>query len=97
MRVLNFLAVSDQPLRFDSETLKNTLLAYRIDGNPVVDLTRAADRQKMGELLGWADAPGAPDPASAPIEFAPSIRQRYKDKRIITDDNMGTEWSWAAR
>ena len=97
MRVLNFLAVSDQPLKFDGETLKNTLLAYRIDGNPVVDLTRAADRQKMGELLGWADAPGAPDPASAPIEFAPSIRQRYKDKRIITDDNMGTEWSWAAR
>ena len=28
----------------------------------------------------------------APIEYADSIRQRFKDKRIITDDNMGTEW-----
>jgi predicted membrane-bound spermidine synthase len=92
LRIVNFLAVSDQPLVFDKNALGRTLTAYRIDGKPVLDLTQAADRQRLSEFMAWADTPGGTDPAAAPIEYAPTIRQRHKDKRIITDDNMGTEW-----
>jgi len=92
LRVLNFLAVSDQPLKFDSRALQDALLAYRIDGQPVLNLNRIPDRQKMEELLGWANAIGSPDPRTAPIEFGPTLRQRLQGGRIITDDNMGTEW-----
>jgi hypothetical protein len=56
---------------------------------PPVD---AAGRRKLEEMLAWADSAGVPDAALAPLEYAPSIRLRNKDKRIITDDNMGTEW-----
>jgi spermidine synthase len=82
LRVSSFLAVSDTPLQFDKAALKETLLAYRIDGTPVLDPSRAADRRKLDEMLAWTD-----------IEYAPAIRQRNRDKRIVTDDNMGTEWS----
>jgi spermidine synthase len=92
LRVVNFLAVSDSPLTFDKAALKDALLAYRIDGTPVLDPSRDADRQKLDEMLGWADRFGVPDAASAPVEYAPGIRQRNRDKRIVTDDNMGTEW-----
>ncbi len=92
LRVSTFLAVSDQPLKFDKEALKDALVAYHIDGKPVLELSRATDRQKMDTVLGWADSIGAPDPAAAPVEYAPTIRLRCRNKRIITDDNMGTEW-----
>jgi hypothetical protein len=92
LRVLNFLAVSDQPLKFDSQSLHDALLAYRIDGQRVLDLSRTADREKMDELLSWAGTVGSQDPAAAPIEYASTLRQRLKGKRTITDDNMGTEW-----
>ena len=69
-------------MQFDKAALKETLLAYRIDGTPVLDPSRAADRRKLDEMLAWTD-----------IEYAPAIRQRNRDKRIVTDDNMGTEWS----
>ena len=92
LRVLNFLAVSDQPLKFDSQSLHDALLAYRIDGQRVLDLSRTADREKMDELLSWVGTVGSQDPAAAPIEYASTLRQRLKGKRTITDDNMGTEW-----
>ena len=92
MRVQNFLAVSDQPLGFDRDALRQILLAYRIDGKPVLHPDRAGDMAKMEEVLGWGDTVGKGDPAGAPIEYGPSIRQRNNGKRMITDDNMGTEW-----
>jgi spermidine synthase len=92
LRILNFLAVSDRPLVFDRDSLQNTLTSYRIEGKPVLDLSRDEDRGKLSEILAWPNRVGGVDPASAPIEYAPTIRQRCRDKLIITDDNMGTEW-----
>ena len=92
LRVVNFLAVSDQPLVFDRDALRKALEVYRIDGKPVLDLTQPAGQQRLTELMAWADTIGKPNPAAAPIEYADTIRQRHKDKRMITDDNMGTEW-----
>jgi spermidine synthase len=84
IRILNFLAVSDQPLQFDTQAFRDALLAWRIDGRPVLDPSRAEDRAKLEELLAL--------PGTNLIEYGPSIRARCRGKRIITDDNMGTEW-----
>jgi spermidine synthase len=85
LRVMNFLAVSDQPLHFDTQAFRDALLAWRIDGRPVLDPSRDEDRLKLEELLGW---PGTPA-----IEYGPAILRRTQGARVITDDNMGTEWS----
>jgi spermidine synthase len=93
LRVLNFLAVSDRPLAIDKETWRRTLVSYRIDGKPVFDLTRQADQKRLDEVLAMADSPVvSPAADSAAMEFAATIRERYRQMRIITDDNMGTEW-----
>jgi hypothetical protein len=48
---------------------------------------------RLDEVLATADSLNAPaDPASAAMEYGPTIRARCQNKRIITDDNMGTEW-----
>jgi spermidine synthase len=85
LRVATCIAVSDQPLQFDTQAFRDALLAWRIDGRPVVDTSRAEDRAKLEELLDW--------PSTSAIEYGHSILQRTKGARIITDDNMGTEWN----
>jgi spermidine synthase len=94
LRVMNFLALSDSPLLVDKQAWRSALISYKIDGKPVLDLTRARDRQKLSEVLAMADSTSRPDlAAKAPMEYGDTIRQRNRDKRIITDDNMGTEWN----
>lgn len=93
LRILNFLAVSDRPLNLDKEAWRRALVSYRIDRKPVFDLSREVDRKRLDEVLSMADSLAAPTPTnSAAMEFAPSIRERYRRLRLITDDNMGTEW-----
>jgi spermidine synthase len=85
LRILNFMAVSDQPLQFHTHALRDALLAWRIDGQPVIDPSRDEDRRKLEDMLAW--------PGTSAIEYGPSIRLRTRGARIITDDNMGTEWN----
>jgi spermidine synthase len=75
LRVMTCLAVSDQPIEYDRDRLRESLRDFRIDGKPVV-----TDWQKVEELI------------AAQVEPGSSILQRTRGKRIITDDNMGTEW-----
>lgn len=89
LRVVNFLALSDRPLAIDKEAWRRALTAYRLDGVPVFDLNRPHDQKRLEEVLSTADSAGD----SAAMEYAGTIRQRCRQKRIITDDNMGTEWS----
>ena len=93
VRVINFLAVSDRPLEIDREAWRQTLVSYRIDGEPILDLGRQADRDVLERMLAMADSlRQETSTASAPMEYARTIRERHHGKRIITDDNMGTEW-----
>ncbi|MBZ5585764.1 MAG: hypothetical protein LAQ30_26935 [Acidobacteriia bacterium] len=89
VRIENCLAVSDSPIRLDRERWRNVLANYRIDGKPVLDLSRPDQRQKLESLLSTLD----PNPQKfQAVEYADSIRQRFRNRRPITDDNMGTEW-----
>jgi spermidine synthase len=81
LRLASFLAVSDRPLAIDKAAWRETLTAYRLDGVPVFDLRRLRDQARLEEVLLKADE----------AENEVSIRERCRGKRLITDDNMGTE------
>jgi spermidine synthase len=94
LRVANFLVVSDSTIELDSDRLAKTLLEYRIDGHPVLDPTVSGDSQRFQGMLSLTHRFSSDDSLDHPsLEYGDSIRKRLRGKRIITDDNMGTEWT----
>jgi len=93
-RFTNHMVVSMSPIVWDFERWRHTLEAYRIDGLPVLDLTRSEDRAALDQLLSFEasmqdDAiPGA----QKTIERCTEILVRTDGKNPVTDDNMGSEW-----
>jgi spermidine synthase len=92
LRLRGFLAVSDSPIHVDRERWRNVLTTYRIEGKPVFELTKPEHRQRLEEILSYTDI--VADSRYEGMEYAETIRQRLKGKRMITDDNMGTEWTF---
>ncbi len=83
LKIGGFLALSDSPFQLDIERWKRVMAAYRIDGQPVLDLTLPEHRRKYDELIArYLSSPQAD-----------AIRSRNTAARIVTDDNMGTEWA----
>ena len=92
LRVINFMAVSDSPIQVDKERWRRILLKYKIDGIPVFNLSRHEDHEQLEQVLSLANSTApAPDQIVA-MESGATLRQRFRGHRIITDDNMGTEW-----
>lgn len=92
VRVINNVVVSDSPLMPDKERWRNVLLAYRINGKPVVDLSRHDHREHLDEILGMIDSMTSPKFVWWGMEVRSSILKRTEGVPIVTDDNMGTEW-----
>ena len=92
MRLANFLVVSDAPLQLDAQRWFNVLMSYKIDGKAVFDRDRDLDRRRVGEVLQMVTTMDQPVPGFFTLESASHIRARTTNARIITDDNMGTEW-----
>ena len=93
LRLWNFLAVSDSPISLDKQHWKTALSSYRIDGRPVFDLRDPLQSRRMDEVLSLADTISHTDGSETMrLEPGESLRIRLQGKRIITDDNMGTEW-----
>ena len=86
---MGFLAVSDSPITLDKDRWRAALTNYRIDGTPILDLTIPAQRARLESVLKLADGL---DTANGEIESRGSLLARLKNVRLITDDNMGTEW-----
>lgn len=83
MRVTNFVAVGDAPFRFDRERWRWLLETMRVEGRPALDLADPAEKKVYDDLLGFND-----------MEPRWSILERYaKTKRVVTDDDMVTEWT----
>jgi spermidine synthase len=94
LRLAGFIAVSDSPIVFDRARLRSTLEAYRIDGRPVFDLSRAEDRTRLDQIASLSESMSQ-DPnleRNSVLEDRASLLRRLKGMRLITDDNMGTEW-----
>jgi spermidine synthase len=93
-RFSNHLLVSATPIDWNFQRWRQVLEAYRIDGRPVFDLSRDADRMVLDRLMAIESSlvPGRAGSAASPIELCADILARTAGKPIITDDNMGTEW-----
>ncbi len=89
LRFNSFLAVSDSPFTLDKNRWRTSLTNFRIDGHPVFDLSNPLQRARLEEVLHLADDLDAPN---AELESRGSLLRRLKGARLITDDDMGTEW-----
>lgn len=89
LRISSFLAVSDSPLVLDKNLWRTALTSYRIDGRPVYDLANPLQRARLEDVLRLADELDVP---KGGLESRASLQRRIKQPRLITDDNMGTEW-----
>jgi spermidine synthase len=96
VRISNFVAVSGDPLRFDADYWKGIMKTYRIDGVPVLDLSRHEDQMFLDTVVSDAQlALSSPNPTgikTAYFEFEKSLRSRWAGRTVVTDDNMAVEW-----
>jgi len=88
-----FVAASDSPIRPDKERWRRTLAAYRLEGQPILDVTNPADRELLEEIVDSADDLDDPIYDRWGMETAESLRRRHRGRRVITDDNMACEWA----
>ncbi|MGA2095499.1 MAG: MFS transporter [Candidatus Acidiferrum sp.] len=91
LRVINFAAVSDSPMRLDKDRWMDVLRNYKMDGITVFDPANPAAQRVLAAYMALADTVNAP-PRFLGMESADSLRVRLKGRLIITDDNMGEEW-----
>jgi spermidine synthase len=96
MRVVNLLVVSDTPLQLNAQRWMDVLLQYGIDGKPVFDTSQEQHRRRLNEVLSLTATMDRTLQTPFTLESADHIRARTSQTRIITDDNMGTEWSQRA-
>jgi spermidine synthase len=89
LRILGFLAVSDSPFTLDKNRWRAALVNYQIDGHPVLDLADPKQKDRLEEVLHLADELDTPNGG---LESRESLLRRLNGVRLITDDNMGTEW-----
>ncbi|HKW53864.1 MAG TPA: fused MFS/spermidine synthase [Stellaceae bacterium] len=93
-REINMLVVSPTPIKPDQQRLRDTLVAYRINGRPVFDLADPKGRARLDEVVNSLTPPPAGEPRpGAIIEDCGGILARTAGMTPITDDNMGEEWS----
>ncbi|HTB98156.1 MAG TPA: fused MFS/spermidine synthase [Terracidiphilus sp.] len=93
LRIANFLAVSDSPIAFDRNRMRSVLTEYRIDSRPAFDRTQPAYQARLDMMVNlplhnYEDKRGL----DWSIEDRSSMLARLRGNRLITDDNMGTEW-----
>ncbi len=59
-RFLNSMVASNQPISLDHARWREALIAYRIDGKPIFDLTNPAHVDRLEEVLRIGPTPGTP-------------------------------------
>ena len=87
-RFINHVVVSETPIAWDFSRWRSILENYVIDGKAEFDLGNAADRTRIDSLMTQFGRGGPM------IEECPELLAATKDKTLITDDNMGTEWRY---
>mgnify|MGYP006283476225 CR=1 FL=1 len=92
LRFSNHMALSREAIDVDFDRWRETLLAYRIDGRAVLDLSHEKDAAKLAELMSSRDTWRENRRESDFMETCASVLARTKGLEPVTDDNMGTEW-----
>jgi len=91
LRIINFLAVSDSPIALDRERWLQEMIAFRIDNDEVFKPEAPEGQRVLAAYSALAETVHAP-PRFLSLESGASLRARLGSLRIITDDNMGSEW-----
>ncbi|MGH8657593.1 MAG: hypothetical protein ACREV4_03670 [Gammaproteobacteria bacterium] len=94
-RVKSMMLVSDTPIAVNLLRWRNLLQTHTIDGAPVFVLDDPAHRQHLDSVLSLTENFQPYDDAKRNmlgLETREGVLQRTKDRFVITDDNMGTEW-----
>ncbi|MCA8938996.1 MAG: methyltransferase domain-containing protein, partial [Planctomycetes bacterium] len=91
-RIINNIIVSKSPMKVDWEGLKEELIAYRIDGKPVLDLSIPEHKERFDEIKTLLATYASEEERGYALETRESILKRTEGMELITDDNMGTEW-----
>jgi spermidine synthase len=92
LRHMNFVTVSDSPIQFDVERWRRALVEWRIDGKPVFDLAREDQRRRLDRILAVANTLDDEGYVRDALEPREQVLARVAEARVITDDNMVTEW-----
>lgn len=94
LRVANFIAVSDSPIRFDRAAWRQLLERYEINGRRVFELSSRMDCDCIDRWTAMPESEQRSDGVrlDVSIEDRASLLRRLHGQRLITDDNMGTEW-----
>jgi len=91
LRLYNAMVVSTAPLHFDRDRFRRALTTMRIDGVPVLDLSRPAHAARLEELLALGEGTTDLDRDRA-IVYRPALEKHLEGWGVITDDNMLGEW-----
>ncbi len=91
-RFTNHLVLSNAPIAWDFGRWRHTLETYRIDGKAIFDPARERDRAEIDSLMAWEADLGRTGAPGRNIEPCPDVVARTDGLRVMTDDNMGSEW-----
>jgi spermidine synthase len=96
LRVITFLMVSDSPIVFDKGHWFSVLNQYAIDGKKMFDVNNPRGKLVLAGYNAFADSVKE-RPRVLGMEAGDMLSQRLGARRIITDDNMGAEWTPAPK
>lgn len=94
-RFEHFLMTSENPIVFDRQRWRQALSDLAVDGQKLFDGSLAEHRDRIEIITSLADRVGPVNPLDElqfAVEFRDSILARTIGERLITDDNMGSEW-----
>ena len=100
LRLSNMVVASDSPIEPDTARWRDVLSQYTIDGDDVFDLEVAKHRARLDQVVGIIDnrnTDGRNEMWPRMFESRKDILARTHGLRLITDDNMLSEWAVARR
>ncbi len=92
LRVITFLMVSDSPLVLDKRHWFSVLNEYAIDGRKIFPSDTPRGQLVLAAYNAFADTVNEP-PRVLSIESGDGLAKRLGARRLITDDDMGAEWT----
>ncbi|MEP6872786.1 MAG: spermidine synthase [Burkholderiales bacterium] len=93
-RFMNHMVLSSTPIAWDFARWRIALEGYRIDGRQMLDSSRVEHAQGLERLMAIEDQIRLNRTYVAEdwIESCPHVMARTVGQKLVTDDNMGTEW-----
>jgi spermidine synthase len=94
VRVISCLAVSDSPIVLDKQRWFSVLSQYQIDGKRMFDPNNPKGSKVLAAYNVFADTVRNPVGLLS-LEDGRALADRLGRRHVITDDNMGAEWTEA--